>query len=437
MRTLLMLCVIIFSTSVTFISCLKKEYNPPPDLTKTDPQLPVNLTIAQLKQHYETITAAEQIDSNWTIYGIITGNDQSGNMYKQITIEDATGGITISIDGTGLYSKLPVGRKVYVKLQGLWYGYYNNLPQIGYSSDGAGGVTRIPQNGLDNYLIRANYPNTLPVTVFNDLSELQTLNKNMLNRLVRINNVEVITADMDKTYAENPQTSSGADITLTDCNGKTIVLRNSAYAGFQSYSLPKGKGSVTALYMVYGETPQLVIRDTADMNLYENRCDGSSQNTTILLYEDFSDLDEWNVQSVTGAQKWSLAQYGNPKPCALMNGYANGTNNMNEDWLISKELDLSGYDKIELQFETAGNYKGDILECYLSANYAGSGLPGAATWALLPAAYDAEEGFVFTPSGIIDLSSYKGQKVHIAFKYTSTGSAAASWELDNVRVTAE
>ncbi len=417
-------------------SCLKKTYNPPPDLTQEDPQLPVNTTIARLKNFYASIAVAQPIDSEWTISGIITGDDRSGNIYKQITLEDSTGGISLSVDGTGLYSKLPVGRKIYVRLKGLYYGFYNGLPQIGYSTDESGGVTRIPQNLLDRYVVRADYPHPVPVTVFDDLAALSVLNKTMLNRLVRINNVEIALPDLGKTYAENAQIASGSDIGITDCNGKTIILRNSAFASFQSLPLPQGKGSITALYMIYRDEPQLVIRDTSDMQLYGSRCNGGSSGTTLLLNEDFSDLDEWTVHSSIGDQKWNLAQFGNPKPCAYMSGYASG-NKANEDWLISKELNLSGFQHISLQFESAGNYEGKTIECYLSTNYSGSGAPGSATWTLLPANYDTEDGFSFTPSGNIDLSAYKDRKVHIAFKYTSTTAAAASWEVDNVRVSAE
>lgn len=437
MKKLFFLSLLSLSATVLLVACLKKEYNPPPDNSKNDPALPVNLTIAQLKKAYAGAVSAVQIDSNWTIYGIITADDRSGNFYKQITIEDSTGGITIQIDGNSLYTKLPVGRKVYVKLKGLFYGFYNKLPQVGYALGTSGSTSGIPYAMLDNFVVRANYPNPVPVTKFNGLAALQAVNNGMLNRLVEIDSVEIIADDLGKTYAQPSTISSGTSITIKDCNGKTIVLRNSAYANFQSYTVPSGKGKITALYTTYNATPQLVIRDTSDLQLYGNRCDGSAPNAKFLLNDPFDNLNNWTIQNVSGTQTWSIATYGNPKPCGFMSGFEGGTNYANEDWLISKPLNLSGYNKISFQFDNAGNYSGNPLECYISTDYTGTGLPSTATWTLLPAVYDNASGFVFTNSGVIDLSSYKNKTVYIAFKYTSTASAASSWELDNVKVSAE
>lgn len=424
--------------SATLFSCLKQDYQAPPDASTVDPGLPVNITIADLKTYFAGSPSAVAVDSDWTIYGIVTADDRSGNFYKQITIEDSTGGITIQIDGTSLYAKYPIGRKLYVKLKGLYYGFYNKLPQIGYVTDNGGSTSGIPSTLVDNFIVRANYPNTVPITKFDGLSQLKSVNNDMLNRLVQIDNVEVISDDLSKTYAQSSSIASGTSITLQDCDGNTIILRNSAYADFQSLALPKGKGSIIALYTTYNADPQLVIRDTTDVNMRDTRCDGSSANTTFLLDEGFTTLSDWNAQSVTGDQVWTTATYGDPKPCAYMSGYANSVYNANEDWLISKELDLTvGYTQVSLQFETATKYSGNKLECYISTDYSGTGLPATATWTLLPATYDETNAFTFTSSGVIDLSSYVNKKVHIAFKYTSTASAAASWELDNVKVSAE
>jgi len=427
-----LLAMFMIAGFITVTSCVKKDYDAPPDTSKTDPNLPVNLTIAQLKAKYNTLTT---IDSEWTIAGVVNADDRSGNFYKQINIEDSTGGITILIDGNSLYAKLPVGRKVYVKLKGLAYGFYNKLPQLGFD-DGEGGVSGIPSTSLDKYVIRADYPHTITVQEFDGLASLKFANVDMYNRLVKINNVEIIDNDLSQTYAQPSEISSGTSITLQDCNGNTIIMRTSAYANFQKFAVPKGKGSITALYTVYGTTPQLVIRDTGDVKMYDIRCNGSSGNVTYLLNEDFEDLDDWNAQSVAGAQVWSIGQFGNPKPCALISGYASG-NFANEDWLISKALGLNGFSVITLSFESASKYSGNKLQTYVSTDYTGTGDPNAATWTLIPAVYDASGNFTFTASGDIDLSSYKNKTVYIAFKYTSTTSAAATWELDNVKVKAE
>ncbi|HTN47272.1 MAG TPA: DUF5689 domain-containing protein [Flavipsychrobacter sp.] len=274
----------IFLLSIPF-SCVKQSYTPPPDSSTVDPLIPVNLTIAQLKAKYSGASSAMAIDSGWTIYGIINADDRSGNFYKQINIEDSTGGITVLIDGNSLYAKMPVGRKVYIRLKGLYYGFYNKLPQIGFEADDAGSLSGIPQSLIDNYIVRADYPHSVTSTAFDGLASLKTVNSDMLNRLVTISNVEVIAADTAKTYAQPSTVSSGTSITLEDCSGNKIVIRSSAYSNFQKFSVPKGRGAITALYTVFGSTPQLVIRDTTDLRFYNDRCNGSPGSSTLITID--------------------------------------------------------------------------------------------------------------------------------------------------------
>jgi hypothetical protein len=148
-----------------------------------------------------------------------------------------------------------------------------------------------------------------------------------------------------------------------------------------------------------------------------------------------SSWDNWTKVSVTGAQEWRLdTQFGNPGNCAIMSGFANSTNNVNEDWLISPEIDLSSVSTAKLSFQTASRFAGNLLEVKISSNYTG-GNPNAATWTNLTATLDTNtSSYVWTNSGSIDISSFAGQNVYVAFKYTSTASASTTWEVDNILI---
>ena len=60
----------------------------------------------------------EVITEDKTIGGIVIADDESGQFYKTIVIQDETGGISVNLDGYDLYTSYPVGRKVYVKSEG-------------------------------------------------------------------------------------------------------------------------------------------------------------------------------------------------------------------------------------------------------------------------------------------------------------------------------
>ena len=275
------LLFIIPSILLTLNSCLKQDFDAPPSQTGYDPNLPVNMSIASLKTKIVTAGDPVRIDSNWTVYGIVTADDRSGNFYKQIVIEDSTGGINVLIDGTSLYSKYPIGRKIYLKLQGLYFGKYGGLAQIGSTPDNTGAITNISTAKADSVLVKANFPNTVPNHNFTDLSQLKTLNSAMLNRIVTIQGVQVVSTDTTKTYAQPPSVSSGTNINIEDCSKNKIIIRTSGYANFSTYKVPKGKGTLTAVYTVYNGTPQLVIRDTDDLKFYDDRCNATVPMLTI------------------------------------------------------------------------------------------------------------------------------------------------------------
>lgn len=155
-----------------------------------------------------------------------------------------------------------------------------------------------------------------------------------------------------------------------------------------------------------------------------------------LFNDGFDDSwDNWTKISVTGAQEWYLnTQFGNPGNCAVMTGFASGSNNVNEDWLISPEIDLSAVEGAVLTFETASRFSGNPLEIKISSDYT-SGDPNAATWTNFTATLDTNtSSYIWTNSGAIDISSFAGEKVYLAFKYTSTNSASTTWEVDNILI---
>lgn len=156
-------------------------------------------------------------------------------------------------------------------------------------------------------------------------------------------------------------------------------------------------------------------------------------DVSIINFVDFEDetFGEWSAFNVLGDQAWDIAAFGNPGNCAKMSGYE-GAAFDNEDWLISPAFDLDNYSNETFVFETAKNYDGPDMELLVSNDYT-SGDPTAATWT--PISFTASEGeWNWVSSGEIDLSSYTGT-IHLAYKFTSTASGSATWEVDNILIT--
>ncbi len=418
-------------------SCFKGDYEDPP--LYSDANLIANQTLSDLKKWFaeDNVNSEPKIvTEDWIIEGIVTSSDQTGNIYKQIYLQDATGGICISIDMNNTYALYPAGRKVYVKLKGLHLGTYGGLVQIGYDVDeqySPAGVFRLPISLAEEHIFYGDFVG-MPEPIA--ISDMGQLTDSLQSMLIKLQDVEIPENELGATYAD-AITQQSKNRTLGNCNGQSLTLRNSGYASFAGVEMPKGKGAALGIFTVFNGTLQMLISDTSDLSgLSGIRCDGSDPNASYLLNEGFANLNDWVTVSVKGSQEWTTASYGVPAPCAKMSGYAGG-NNENEDWLISKELDLSGLSTVTMSFLSASKYAGEPLRLYVSTDYTGSGLPSAANWVEIPANFDTAGDFSFNPSGPIDLSAYAGQKIRIGFKYLSTNSAATTWELDNIKVTGQ
>lgn len=109
-------------------------------------------TIADLKARCTANSVA--VTEDITLEGVVTGNDFYGEFYKTLVVEDASGGISVLIDGTRLAFDYPVGAAVTIFCNGLTLGDYGGKIQLGVAPDGDYGVGRIPREELERYLRR-------------------------------------------------------------------------------------------------------------------------------------------------------------------------------------------------------------------------------------------------------------------------------------------
>jgi hypothetical protein len=258
---------------VLFISigCVRQKFDEPPgdiviDITPTG-------TIAQLKAMH-TMGQYEQITDDLIIKATVVADDRSGNYFKTIVIQDETGGIELKINSVSLFNFYPVGRTLYIKAQGLYLGDYNGLNQLGGSTytDDSGNLRLggIEEALRDQYILKGNYGDapTPQVVAINDLGSMH------YNTLIQLTDVQFATGNFGVTYAD-AVTKNSVNRTVENCEGDNIILRSSGYASFAPILTPNGKGTITGIATVFGTTKQIIIRDTADVQLAGTRCDGS------------------------------------------------------------------------------------------------------------------------------------------------------------------
>lgn len=249
-------------------SCVKDKYDAPPAQGE-DPNITVNFTIDSVIARYNGTNY--QFTQDLVICGIITADDKSGNLYKQIIIQDSTGGIAILIDGSSLYTSLPIGRRVFIKLNGLYLTKYKGVPQLfGYvAADGSTGG--IPSSLVDKHILKGVWG----LSVAPKVKNINQLGPADINTLIQLDGVEFDQADAGQPFADafNLQSVSR---TVKNCNGGQVEAYTSGYAVFANQKTPTGNGRLIAIYSVYNTTGQLIIRDPKDLTMDTTRCGGNA-----------------------------------------------------------------------------------------------------------------------------------------------------------------
>ncbi len=208
-----------------------------------------------------------EFEEDLTTYGYVISSDRKGNFYKTIIIQDKpenpTIGFEVLINDFNLNARYAIGRKIFIKLKGLFFNKKEDAYQIGIENTFRNGVDRIGPNDYVYFIDRSSeispiIPTKLKPTELTDTH---------INTLVKINNLQSETLGL--TYA-NPSNTTSVDRSFVSCETfETIILTTSGFADYKSALIPDERGSITAVLNKFEDEYQLFIRDTNDVNLTE------------------------------------------------------------------------------------------------------------------------------------------------------------------------
>lgn len=258
-----------FTVLFTAASCVDQDFDAPP-AGGFDPNLTTNATIADLKALHVPGDYVE-ITEDLVIDALVISSDEAGNFFKQLVIQDETGGIEIRIDVANLHNEFPVGRKIYLKAKGLWISDYNGLIQLGagegVADDGDPELIRIPQTLVDNFFVKATFGNP----VIPKIVTIDELTLADVSTLVQFDGVQFINADAGEIYADSALTTNRE---VEDCANNSLIVRNSGFADFRAALTPTGNGTLVGILGVFRDDYQFMIRDLDDVNMTGERCGG-------------------------------------------------------------------------------------------------------------------------------------------------------------------
>lgn len=232
-------------------------------------------TVAELQSKYASTVSNsgyKQITDDLWLRCVVTGNDFGGNIYKQITVQDETGGIIIGINASDQGAMMPVGQKLLVSLKDLYIGGYNEQAQIGGLYNG--GIGRMELSVWKQH-VRLVIDGTEEAKAFGAM-KVDTIDfdasKTMAQQSCKVVRLKGVTIRGEGTQILAPDdgtvrlTSNCANRTISGGNaGSNCVLRTSTYADFMGIAIPKDPVDLYGVATWFKGDWQILARTQSDL----------------------------------------------------------------------------------------------------------------------------------------------------------------------------
>jgi hypothetical protein len=478
----------------TLISCVKNDEYEVPQIEAEAANIDLSLVITMnaLANEFEQALFAEALDlgidpndSNAIntlrqsfkftfgdnlryIEGYVISDDSSGNFFEELILQDHPSapkiGVKLLLDSNPLYITYQLGRKVFIRIDGLTMGYNSGVLSLGLRS--GTNLEKIGESQMVKYLVRDSVVATLePLPL--DISEFSVSKTNLYVRLadVQFSRFDVL-GDNPKTFAAEATDEFDGERNLEECStGNTAVFSTSTFAKFKASILPNGRGALDGILTLnfFGDTFNVMVNDPSTISFDETeRCDPAEIDCGLaddigpnVLFSDYFENQStgdpisgngWTNYIEEGTETWE-AFYRETGSVSLgisanIGSFGSG-DNRSIGWLITPQINFDAQERETLRFKTSNSFAdGSRLESLFSSNWDGipENIPFA-TWDVLSAAYIAQNDDDFVAwfsSGKVDLSCITGSG-YIAWKYVGSGEQGfdGTYELDEIEIDAD
>lgn len=452
----------------TFTACVQDDDYSIPVILADEPDVTVTNTFKQIKDMYAGDVV--NFSDGLVISGYVVSSDQSGNFYKTIAIQNDVDGIDddssnprlglkLLIDASDLFERFNVGRKVYIRLDGLAMNESRDGSgdyEIGlYSETEFNELTEIPEYILNGYSFVQNgstvvYPpaverSLVTETIIPKVMNVSDFTDADVNTLVQLEGIQ--SSNIGDTFAGLPSDQYDAERTLFSCaDNSTVTLATSTFANFKDLGIPTGKGTATAVLNVNfdGNAYILKVNNASDLDFTENRCDPIfEENFESYSFGDSITQNGWTDYKEVGSKDFFAFDDSYSLGTSVKISAYNSGDASNIAWLITPGIDMDAQTGEVLSFQTSNSFSDNsTLELLISTDWDGvEANITSATWTALPGTIVADSEFYqnWVGSGPIDLSGYTGT-AHIAFKYVGGDngtSQTGTYELDEFKIFAD
>ena len=269
--------IALLAGTFTLASCMDGDWDGPEGIPYGNNELEAGttVTIAELQNTYASTISSDnykQITEDLWLRCVINGNDYGDNLYKQISVQDETGGIIIGINGSDQGAFMPVGQKLLISLKGLYIGGYGNQAQLGGLYNG--GLGRMELSDWKKH-VRLIMDGSSDALAFGTM-KVDTIDfdasKTMAQQAGRVVRLSGVTISRDGTPIIAPD--DGSVSLVSNCVNRTLsggnagskcVLRTSTYAAFKGVAIPTTPVELYGIATIYRGTWQILARTQSDL----------------------------------------------------------------------------------------------------------------------------------------------------------------------------
>lgn len=269
--------IALLAGTFTLASCMDGDWDVPEGIPYGNNELEAGttVTIAELQNTYASTISSDnykQITEDIWLRCVINGNDYGDNLYKQISVQDETGGIIIGINGSDQGAFMPVGQKLLISLKGLYIGGYGNQAQLGGLYNG--GLGRMELSDWKKH-VRLIMDGSSDALAFGTM-KVDTIDfdasKTMAQQAGRVVRLSGVTISRDGTPIIAPD--DGSVSLVSNCVNRTLsggnagskcVLRTSTYAAFKGVAIPTTPVELYGIATIYRGTWQILARTQSDL----------------------------------------------------------------------------------------------------------------------------------------------------------------------------
>lgn len=387
---------------------------------------------------------------NDIIEAYVVSADKGGNFFKTMHLQslDNTIAFTVLLDYANYSAYFQVGRKVYIKLQGLDYQIKDGGLLIG-TLDG-NSIFRIPAPSVGQKLLRTCDLALDEEQFVQNITIEEALSSNdYLNKLIEFDNVQFVSSAVGQPYHLPANGNSGTNHTITDQEGNTIIVRSTSFSSYAVNLVPENSGKIRGVLTRFGTTFQFTPRIEADIKLTEPRFYINTQigGSNIQYLSNFTEnFESYTVNnnnfpsylndSYVGGRYWEVKTFSNNKYIQM----SSFNSNENNRTLFFVPVDMSAANTLSFQTKD-GFFNGNALKIWYTNDYTPGTDIASATLVEITSQFAIASGTTngyatnFTNSGVYNIPASVTGNGFFIFEYLGSGSGVTTtMQIDNIVV---